>query len=309
MLAHILAVLVGLGSVALYLAAFFFPEVHRRHDFFWSGVGGFYGLVLWFCARQMTPTEALGHLASVSLLGWLGWQTLTLRRKRTPLDLQTPFTEASWGNFRRELVGLGQDFLRQTPLGRWLPAANQQEPGSGARPLAAGEIRASSLKDVGYEFLDELAPMPANPVSVSFNQKTNGTAAAAGAAPSQPPGAISPGAPMAPRPSPEPPQPRRFTPPKPASWLARATVFKDWLGEIVKTTTKTKPKKTVIEIPPRPSSISTARTTRSAAPQSGQGSPADSRSDRAVPPDADSPPAVTIVEAQVVETPETPPPA
>ena len=32
MLAHILAVLVGTGSVGLYLSAFFFPEIHRRSE-------------------------------------------------------------------------------------------------------------------------------------------------------------------------------------------------------------------------------------------------------------------------------------
>jgi hypothetical protein len=89
MLAHILALTVGLGSFVLYMSAFFFPEVHRKNDFIWSGVGLFYALVLWVCAGRITGGVLLGQTASVALLGWLGWQTLALRRTLTPLDQQT----------------------------------------------------------------------------------------------------------------------------------------------------------------------------------------------------------------------------
>jgi hypothetical protein len=89
MLAYILALAVGLGSFALYMAAFFFPEVHRKNDLSWSGVGMFYALVLWVCAERITGGVLLGQTASVALLGWLGWQTLTLRRQITPQAQQT----------------------------------------------------------------------------------------------------------------------------------------------------------------------------------------------------------------------------
>lgn len=89
MLAHILALTVGLGSFVLYMSAFFFPEVHRKNDFIWSGVGLFYALVLWVCAGRITGGVLLGQTASVALLGWLGWQTLALRRTLTPLEQQT----------------------------------------------------------------------------------------------------------------------------------------------------------------------------------------------------------------------------
>ncbi|MEO1684775.1 MAG: Ycf66 family protein, partial [Cyanobacteria bacterium J06631_12] len=90
MLANILAVLLGAGSFVFYLAAFFYPEVHRRSDFLWSGLGMFYAVVLWFCAEQMTPAILLGQLTSVILLIGLGWQTLTVRRQKTPVYQQTP---------------------------------------------------------------------------------------------------------------------------------------------------------------------------------------------------------------------------
>ncbi len=90
MLAYILALVVGLGSLALYIAAFFFPEVHRKEDFAWSAVGLFYALVLWVCAGRITGGVLLGQMASVALLGWFGWQTLTLRRGLVPAEQQTP---------------------------------------------------------------------------------------------------------------------------------------------------------------------------------------------------------------------------
>ncbi|AKG20741.1 Ycf66 family protein [Calothrix sp. 336/3] len=90
MLAHFLALAVGLGSIAIYMAAFFFPEIHRKNDFIWSGVGFFYALVLWVFAQRITGGLLLGHVASVALLGWLGGQTLVLRRQVIPKAQQTP---------------------------------------------------------------------------------------------------------------------------------------------------------------------------------------------------------------------------
>ncbi|MFB2936297.1 Ycf66 family protein [Aerosakkonemataceae cyanobacterium BLCC-F154] len=95
MLAYILALVVGTGSLGIYLAAFFLPEIHRKSDFYWSGVGLFYALVLWICAGRITGGVLLGQVASVALLGWFGWQTLTLRRELIPKAQQTelPSTE------------------------------------------------------------------------------------------------------------------------------------------------------------------------------------------------------------------------
>lgn len=89
MLAYVLALAVGLGSFALYMAAFFFPEVHRKNDFIWSGVGLFYALVLWVYSDRITGGLLLGHAASVALLGWAILQTLQLRRMLTPKAQQT----------------------------------------------------------------------------------------------------------------------------------------------------------------------------------------------------------------------------
>ncbi|MDB9316044.1 Ycf66 family protein [Spirulina sp. CS-785/01] len=108
MLAQTLAIIVAFGSFLFYIAAFFFPEVHRKNDFIWSGIGLFYALVLWVCAGRITGGVLLGQTASVALLVWLGWQTLTLRRAKTPTSEQTPITpevEDQVKGFPGQLVG------------------------------------------------------------------------------------------------------------------------------------------------------------------------------------------------------------
>ncbi|MBD1814932.1 hypothetical protein NDA07_09155 [Microcoleus vaginatus DQ-U2] len=94
MLAYILALAVGLGSFSIYMAAFFFPEVHRKSDFTWSGVGLFYALILWACAGRITGALLLGQMAGVAMLGWFAWETLTLRRQVTPVAEQTPIPQS-----------------------------------------------------------------------------------------------------------------------------------------------------------------------------------------------------------------------
>ncbi len=86
MLAHVLALAIGFGSLSLYLSAFLFPEIYRKYDLLWSGLGLFYALVLWVCAGRITGSLLLGQMSSVALLGWLGWQTLNLRFAQTPLE-------------------------------------------------------------------------------------------------------------------------------------------------------------------------------------------------------------------------------
>jgi len=95
MLAYFLALAVGLGSFSIYMAAFFFPEVHRKSDFTWSGVGLFYALILWACAGRITGALLLGQMAGVAMLGWFAWETLTLRRLVTPVAEQTPIPESA----------------------------------------------------------------------------------------------------------------------------------------------------------------------------------------------------------------------
>ena len=82
--------LLGLGSLIFYVVAFVYPEVHRRSDAVWAGLGLVYAAVLWFSAEQMSPLVLLGQVLAVVLLLGLGWQTLTVRRQKTPIYQQTP---------------------------------------------------------------------------------------------------------------------------------------------------------------------------------------------------------------------------
>ncbi len=88
MLAYILALAVAAGSIAIYMVAFLFPKIHRKNDFIWSGVGLFYALVLWIFARKITGGLLLGHVASVALIAWFVWQTMTLRQQ-VPIPVTT----------------------------------------------------------------------------------------------------------------------------------------------------------------------------------------------------------------------------
>ena len=79
MLAYILSIAVALASAILFFSAFFAPKLHRKDDFLWSGVGFFYGLVLWLCAGRVTGGVLLGQMAAVVLVLSFAWQTISLR--------------------------------------------------------------------------------------------------------------------------------------------------------------------------------------------------------------------------------------
>ncbi len=325
MLAHGLAIAIWASSLALYGAAFFFPEVHRRHDFLLSGVGAFYGLVLWFTAVQTSPTELLGHIASVVLLGWLGWQTLTLRRKRTPLDRQTPLTKDSWPALGRQLQQSGLELLRATPLGRWLPKpTGAMQLGDPA--IAVAEIRASSLKDVDYEFVDELAPAvrpaamaPAPTVSPGAEvDAAKANTAKANTASSPDSLAQQPG--RSPTPPAAPPGPSAPTAkPSGVSLGARVAGLKTWLGGVAKKAPqpqrevieipprpspldRKKPKREMIDIPPRPSPLDRKKPKREMIDIPPRPSPLDRKKPKPAEDEAPPPETVTIVDTAAVES-------
>ena len=135
MLAYILAVLVGTGSVGLYISAFFFPEIHRKQDFIWSGVGFFYALSLWIYARQETGGILVGQTASVALLGWFAWQTLKLRRQLVPVSQQTPIPSTTK---LKQQLGLKQPTATvvKTPT----PAAEPPAKTPAIRPSESQEV-------------------------------------------------------------------------------------------------------------------------------------------------------------------------
>ncbi|BAZ43916.1 hypothetical protein NIES4102_09190 [Chondrocystis sp. NIES-4102] len=80
MLSYALAIAVALSSLVLFSTAFLMSDIHRQDDFLWSGLGLFYALVLWYCARNITGAVLLGQAAAASLLISYNWQTLKLRK-------------------------------------------------------------------------------------------------------------------------------------------------------------------------------------------------------------------------------------
>ncbi len=157
MLAHILAVLVGTSSVGLYIAAFLLPEIHRKQDFIWSGVGLFYALTLWVYARQELGGILVGQIASVALLGWLGWQTIALRRQLIPVSQQPPIPEttkppARLGVNRSTAIATQPTAKVATPARSAPPAVPTPDP----NPIGRSP---SSQKAVP----SEKAPQPPNP--------------------------------------------------------------------------------------------------------------------------------------------------
>jgi Ycf66 protein N-terminus len=104
MLAYLLALVVGLGSLGLYLSAFLLQEVNRKYDLLWSGIGMFYALVLWVCAGRITGGLLLGQMASVSLLGWFGWQVMEMRWQQIPPEQRTtiPHSPESFSQLLRD---------------------------------------------------------------------------------------------------------------------------------------------------------------------------------------------------------------
>ena len=106
MLTYVLALVVVLASLGLYSTTFVIPEVSRKNDLVWSGVGLFYGLVLWVCAGRITGGVLLGQMASVALMGWMGWQMVENRWNSVPeAERVSSGKVAGW---RSSLVELGR---------------------------------------------------------------------------------------------------------------------------------------------------------------------------------------------------------
>ncbi|NES96456.1 MAG: hypothetical protein F6K32_14725 [Desertifilum sp. SIO1I2] len=190
MLAYILAFAVGLGSLVLYTAALFFPEVYRKGDFIWSGVGLFYALVLWVCAGQIRGGLLLGQTASVVLIGWLGWQTLMMRRSLTPSAQQTPVSEDlpatvidSLKQFPQRLTGQ----LKRTPSVK----PTLEKPVTVAEPVVTPETPQGTVTEVGVapDVIEDAPVTPEIPEEVPELNPVEAESAPADATPepSEPP--------------------------------------------------------------------------------------------------------------------------
>ncbi len=274
MLAYVLAIAVAIGSFTFYLVAFFVPEMHRRQDFFWSGLGLFYAVVLWFCAGRITGAVLLGQMASVALLGGLGWHTLSLRRSLTPELVRTPIT---WEDLQR-WVGALQKYLRLGSLGSGIKTLMED----GGRMIAT--LRRNTAGPYALESsADEVPPLKRSPAYEFETTPGEGESIPSELATATPP--LRPAAstvaatpvslPLRDRPSPEPIAAAREVaespssqptsrPSAPQTRVLETTATRSpqsrsglggWIGEVVKRVRQPKPARSVIEIPPRPPSI------------------------------------------------------
>jgi hypothetical protein len=136
MLTYLLAIVVVLGSFTFYMTAFFFPELYRKYDLIWSGVGLFYGFVLWNHAGPIRGAVLLGQLAAAALIGWFGWQTLALRWEQVPVEQRThvPFYKESFGKVVQAQTEQLITYLQSEQVKSQLPK-NSQEFSQQARRL------------------------------------------------------------------------------------------------------------------------------------------------------------------------------
>lgn len=181
MLAYILALAVGLGSLAIYMAAFFFPEVHRKNDFIWSGVGLFYALVLWVCAGRITGGVLLGQFAGIALLGWSVSQTLSLRRQLTPrlsqqTELPSPSEVKNTVQDKVSNLSLFQRFsqLRQQFGGSATAAKDrlqQNLSGDPQRPSQNASASQPAQNNSRVQVIDKRTPIPEQPANTAATEQ------------------------------------------------------------------------------------------------------------------------------------------
>jgi methyl-accepting chemotaxis protein len=116
MLTYLLASVVALASIGLYAMTFFVPAFKKEQDLIWSGVGLFYALVLWICAGQVRGGLLLGQMASVAIIGWLGWQAFGSRwaglsesdkaQAKVLTDIKAKFDSVDLGKLGDQAKGL-----------------------------------------------------------------------------------------------------------------------------------------------------------------------------------------------------------
>jgi gas vesicle protein len=116
MLTYLLAFAIALASIGLYAMTFFLPAFKREQDLIWSGVGLFYALVLWICAGQVRGGLLLGQMASVALIGWLGWQAFETRwgglsaaekdQAKVLTEIKAKFSNIDFGKLGDQAKGL-----------------------------------------------------------------------------------------------------------------------------------------------------------------------------------------------------------
>jgi hypothetical protein len=284
MLAYVLAIVVAIGSFSFYMTAFFVPEMHRRQDFLWSGLGLFYAVVLWFCAGRITGAVLLGQTVSVALLGGLGWHALALRRDLTPATVRTPIAwsdveqwgqtlqrflseqlqlgsasatlKALWANSMHQLANLRKKTAGPRGMDSDVPPlqrspAYEFETDTGTGETVPSEFATLSTQERSVAEERDRAAMETEPLPDQIAQSSESAAV-------EPPPMVE--AELIEEPTDvvttSAPVPQAITPAQSAAQKTNPVAgVTRWLGNVVKGTQRPQPQRGVVEIPPRPPSI------------------------------------------------------
>lgn len=139
MLSLALVLIVGLGSIGLYLTAYVYPEIHRKTDVWWSGTGLFYALILLIYRRPVGLL--LGHTASVVLLVWLSYQALQRRWAMVEANPAQP-DPGTWGADVRKISD--QAIAKITSVnwqGLWEKMGQQADDGTSDKSILPPAIK------------------------------------------------------------------------------------------------------------------------------------------------------------------------
>jgi hypothetical protein len=172
MLTYLLAFAIAVASIGLYAMTFFLPAFKRDQDVIWSGVGLFYALVLWICASQVRGGLLLGQIASVALLGWLGWQAFESRwvglsaaekeQAKVLTEIKSKFSNIDFdqlGNQAKGLVNKAKDSATNLADKAKDAAGNAQGLADKAKDVAANV--ADKTKDVATSVKDSAQDLTA----------------------------------------------------------------------------------------------------------------------------------------------------
>jgi hypothetical protein len=165
MLNYVLGWAVSLGSLGFYLVGYLLPEVRRKKDAIWSGVGLIYALALLTNGDRISLGLLVGQLASTTLIGWFGWQTIQHRRDLSDAISQTPIPNSVQGVF--PFLKQGWERLRST-------YASPDDDGGDL--LASGVKKASALLAGKSEPVESFstAATPSNPEAAPIQSEEDG---------------------------------------------------------------------------------------------------------------------------------------
>lgn len=155
MLTFLLVWTVALGSLTILGAGMVFPELSRKNDLIWVGVGLFYALVLWVNTGNIGGGLLLGQTAGISMMIWLGWQTLTQRRELTAPDKKTPVPD-----WLKKIVDIVTSLWHQAY--GFVAAQMGLEDGTEGQASADNNDSQPDLKAKFFGFLDKLNHQPQN---------------------------------------------------------------------------------------------------------------------------------------------------